>query len=50
MADELASAASLLMAQANEGIPAVLISGLNPEERNVPAKVLIRPASEDLFR
>lgn len=50
LADELASAASLLMGQANEGHPVVLISGLPNAEDNVPAGALIRPASEDLFR
>lgn len=51
LADELAAAASLLMGQANEGHPAILISGLPvAEESSMPAQVLIRPASRDLFR
>ena len=50
LADELAAAASLLMGQADEGQPVVLISGLPPGEDIVPARALIRPASEDLFR
>ena len=50
LADELAAAASLLMGQADEGHPVVLISGLPPGEDIVPARALIRPASEDLFR
>jgi coenzyme F420-0:L-glutamate ligase / coenzyme F420-1:gamma-L-glutamate ligase len=50
LADELAAAASVVMGQADEGLPVVLISGLPPSEDNVPARALIRPASEDLFR
>ena len=50
LADELASAASVLMGQADEGQPVVLISGLPPGEDVVPARALIRPAAEDLFR
>ena len=50
LADEVASAASLLMGQADEAQPVVLVSGLAVAERPVPACILIRPASEDLFR
>jgi coenzyme F420-0:L-glutamate ligase/coenzyme F420-1:gamma-L-glutamate ligase len=52
LADELAAAASVLMGQADEGHPVVLISGLPsaPNEAIAPARALIRPASEDLFR
>ena len=50
LADELAAAASILMGQADEGHPVVLISGLPPGQDIVPARALIRPASEDLFR
>lgn len=48
-ADELASAASLLMGQASEGRPLVLIRGMAPS-RHLPASSLIRPIEEDLFR
>ncbi|MBD8877084.1 coenzyme F420-0:L-glutamate ligase [Roseibium polysiphoniae] len=48
-ADELASAASLLMGQGNEGCPVVLVQGLAPS-REVPAASLIRPLEDDLFR
>ena len=48
--DELAAAASLLMGQADEGHPVVLVSGLPPTDESIPARALIRPASEDLFR
>ena len=49
-ADELASAASLLMGQADEGSPVVIVKGLqpNPDDRGV--KPLIRPRERDLFR
>ena len=49
-ADEIASAASLLMGQANEAIPAVLVRGLSWQQEAAPASTLIRPAEEDLFR
>ncbi|MEO1249716.1 MAG: coenzyme F420-0:L-glutamate ligase, partial [Pseudomonadota bacterium] len=48
-ADELASAASLLMGQGAEGRPVVLISGLQPSD-HVTASALIRPLEDDLFR
>lgn len=48
--DEIAAAASLLMGQADEGIPAVLIRGLHFERADEPALALLRPADEDLFR
>ena len=49
-ADEIAAAASLLMGQAAEGQPAVLISGLSWTAPDSPAADLVRPAAEDLFR
>ena len=52
-ADELASAASLLMGQAGEGRPIVLIRGASlgdPEGQNSGAGVLQREAERDLFR
>ena len=50
LADEVASAASLLMGQAGESHPVVLVSGLAAAAADVPASALIRPAAEDLFR
>jgi coenzyme F420-0:L-glutamate ligase/coenzyme F420-1:gamma-L-glutamate ligase len=50
LADEVASAASLLMGQADEAHPVVVVSGLGPRGREVLASALIRPASRDLFR
>jgi coenzyme F420-0:L-glutamate ligase/coenzyme F420-1:gamma-L-glutamate ligase len=49
-ADEIASAASLLMGQADEARPAILARGLSWSQRPTPAATLIRPADEDLFR
>ncbi len=48
--DELAAAASLVMGQAGEGTPAVLIRGLASENSTATAADLIRPREEDLFR
>ncbi|WP_306145364.1 coenzyme F420-0:L-glutamate ligase [Roseibium sp. MMSF_3412] len=48
-ADEIASAASVLMGQADEGKPVVLIRGLD-KSKHVPASALIRPIEEDMFR
>lgn len=48
--DELAAAASLLMGQASEGIPAVLIRGYRTSAPERPARALIRDRSRDLFR
>jgi coenzyme F420-0:L-glutamate ligase/coenzyme F420-1:gamma-L-glutamate ligase len=49
-ADEIASAASLIMGQANEGRPAVLVRGLPWEPESSSAAALIRSPEEDLFR
>ena len=49
-ADEIAAAASLLMGQADEALPAVLIRGLSWSARESTAASIIRSANEDLFR
>ena len=49
-ADEIAAAASLVMGQADEGLPAVLVRGLNWREPENDATALLRPKDEDLFR
>ncbi|MGZ7095370.1 MAG: coenzyme F420-0:L-glutamate ligase [Methanobacterium sp.] len=53
-ADELASAASILMGQADEGIPVVIIRGVNYvkdlRSNKGTAKDLIRPKKYDVFR
>jgi coenzyme F420-0:L-glutamate ligase/coenzyme F420-1:gamma-L-glutamate ligase len=48
--DEIAAAASLVMGQADEAAPAVLIRGLRWPEPESTAASLIRPSNEDLFR
>jgi len=49
-ADEIASAASLVMGQADEARPMVLVRGLSWSGPPSPAAALIRSAEEDLFR
>jgi coenzyme F420-0:L-glutamate ligase/coenzyme F420-1:gamma-L-glutamate ligase len=49
-ADEIAGAASLIMGQADEARPVVLLRGLGWAEADAPAATLIRTADEDLFR
>lgn len=49
-ADQLASTAGLLMGEAAEGIPAVLVRGASWSAPSLGASALIRPLSEDLFR
>ena len=49
-ADEIASAASLLMGQADEARPVVIVRGLAWSGADAPAAALIRTAEEDLFR
>ena len=49
-ADEIAAAASLLMGQADEGMPAVLMRGLAWTGAAPSAAALIRAPDEDLFR
>ena len=49
-ADEIASAASPLMGQADEAQPVVLVHGLAWSGAPTPAATLIRPPEEDLFR
>ncbi|HEX5462029.1 MAG TPA: coenzyme F420-0:L-glutamate ligase [Steroidobacteraceae bacterium] len=50
LADQLASAAGLLMGEGAESRPAVLVRGLALTGAAVPAARLIRPLAEDLFR
>ncbi|MBE1208001.1 coenzyme F420-0:L-glutamate ligase [Aminobacter carboxidus] len=50
VADEIASAASLMMGQANEGLPVVLIRGYRPTAPARPAASLIRSRERDMFR
>jgi len=51
VADELASAAELVIGQANEGIPVAIIRGYNyRKDENASAQELTRPKEKDLFR
>jgi len=49
-ADELAAAASLVMGQADEGLPVVLARGFPYALRESSVSELIRPREQDLFR
>ncbi len=49
LADELASAAELVMGQADEGIPVVLIRGIGFEQKNGSAADIIRSRDKNLF-
>jgi coenzyme F420-0:L-glutamate ligase/coenzyme F420-1:gamma-L-glutamate ligase len=49
-ADEIAAAGSLVMGQADEATPVVLLRGLPAEDSTQTAAELIRPADQDLFR
>ena len=48
-ADEVAAAASLVMGQADEGRPVVLVRGVGYDRRDGNAGELIRPKQMDLF-
>jgi coenzyme F420-0:L-glutamate ligase/coenzyme F420-1:gamma-L-glutamate ligase len=48
-ADEIAAAASLVMGQAAEGVPAVILRGMAPCVCGAPAAALIRKGEENLF-
>jgi coenzyme F420-0:L-glutamate ligase/coenzyme F420-1:gamma-L-glutamate ligase len=50
LADEIASAAELLMGETDEGRPAVLVRGFSSEGPALPASALIREREADLFR
>jgi coenzyme F420-0:L-glutamate ligase/coenzyme F420-1:gamma-L-glutamate ligase len=51
VADELASAAELVMGQADEGIPAAIIRGYKYQSvEDASATELVRPKEKDLFR
>jgi coenzyme F420-0:L-glutamate ligase/coenzyme F420-1:gamma-L-glutamate ligase len=49
-ADEIAAVASLVMGQADEATPVILIRGLRWSAPHSTAASLIRPSNEDLFR
>jgi coenzyme F420-0:L-glutamate ligase / coenzyme F420-1:gamma-L-glutamate ligase len=49
-ADEIAAAASLLMGQASEATPVIVLRGLHSGDGDSPASQLLRSPEEDLFR
>ena len=49
VADEIAAAAGLLMGQAGEGLPVILIRGLNLPAQEGKASDLVRPKKLDLY-
>ncbi len=49
VADEIAAASGLVMGKAS-GIPMAIVRGLTFDARPMPARALIRPPEEDLFR
>ena len=49
-ADQIADTAALLMGQAGEGVPMVLLRGLAWSAPEAAAAALVRPAEHDLFR
>lgn len=50
IADQLCSAAGLMMGEAKEGTPVIIIRGYKFSEKDISAKTLIRPAERDYFR
>jgi len=50
VADSVASAAELLMGEADEATPVVLLRGMNEGSSSQDSGVLLRPAAEDMFR
>jgi len=49
-ADEIAAAASLVMGQADEGKPVVIVRGVAWDESDQTARNLVRPTASDLFK
>ncbi len=50
LADQIASAASLLQGQADEGLPIVHVRGLHLAHHDGTAREIVRPKAHDLFR
>ncbi len=50
VADEICSAAELVMGQAAEGIPAAIVRGYKYKKSEASAREIIRPEEEDIFR
>jgi coenzyme F420-0:L-glutamate ligase/coenzyme F420-1:gamma-L-glutamate ligase len=50
IADEIAAAASLIMGQASEAKPVVLVRGFGPLHSTLDSRALLRPREQDMFR
>lgn len=50
IADSIASAAELLMGEADEGTPVIILRGLDQGVSEQDSRLLLRPAAEDMFR
>ncbi|MFN3231489.1 MAG: coenzyme F420-0:L-glutamate ligase [Alphaproteobacteria bacterium] len=50
IADQVASAANLVMGEAGEGTPLAIVRGLDVPRNDRPASVAVRAKNEDLFR
>lgn len=50
VADQICSAAGLIMGEAKEGTPVIIIRGYKFSKKDISAKTLIRPAEKDYFR
>ncbi len=50
IADEIAAAASLIMGQASEAKPVVLVRGFGPLHSTHNSRALLRPREQDMFR
>ena len=50
VADSIAGAAELLLGEADEAIPVVILRGLNEGHSEQDARTLLRPEQEDMFR
>jgi coenzyme F420-0:L-glutamate ligase/coenzyme F420-1:gamma-L-glutamate ligase len=50
LADQIASSAELVMGQADEGVPVVIVRSIEFQEEDGAASQIVRPETEDLFR
>ncbi|NHJ46880.1 MAG: coenzyme F420-0:L-glutamate ligase [Asgard group archaeon] len=50
VADQLCSAAGLVMGEGNEGFPVLIVRGYKYDRKEVSAKELVRPEERDYFR
>jgi coenzyme F420-0:L-glutamate ligase/coenzyme F420-1:gamma-L-glutamate ligase len=50
IADSIAAAAELIMGEADEATPVVIVRGLNQGTATQNSQVLLRPNDEDMFR